>query len=177
MNFSELSNKQLKNYIKQNIKTANSRIRRLKKTDTYQYNRPVQLKWNMILTDTKYGTKKGYFSTGQKTRVELLQQAQNLRNFLSGATNVSDTKLDLERQAERLNTTTDNLGTIYRIYNQIHPALMALDSNTVLNIISERVNDEQNADDIINGVYDLIQQGINDNANFLREWSENGKFI
>lgn len=93
----ELVNKfttaQLKELIKKETHTANTRLKRLEKVGLRDVNPLIQRKWNMY-TNTKFGTKKNYFSSNTKkmSRNEILVMYKNVRLFLSGKTTITDTK-------------------------------------------------------------------------------------
>lgn len=172
------TSEQLVEMIRKEGHIANQRISSLKKSGYYELNQVIQLKWNAFLKTTEYGTSSGFFSlkTDGKTRQQLMTQYTNIRNFLSSRTSIQATKEQLRQQADRLETDVDNVSRVYRLYNQLGLPRDYQDSDLVLNIISERVNNGQSDDEILSAGEMAINSATTAKA-FLKEFSENAKYF
>ena len=81
----ELSETQLKELIKKEVSTANSRIRHIKNEGLENSSSVMNKKYKALLYGSEFGTESGYFSksVAHKTKEELQQQFLKIRNFLS----------------------------------------------------------------------------------------------
>ena len=105
----ELSETQLKELIKKEVSTANSRIRHIKNEGLENSSSVMNKKYKALLYGSEFGTESGYFSksVAHKTKEELQQQFLKIRNFLSEG--ITSEKVRNQRNS-RINYINEKMG-------------------------------------------------------------------